>query len=77
MVKYERIIEKEIKSSENYPTIKQLQKKLIKKISNKEVENVIKYLLSKNKIIINKKRITWIFNPECVKKILKNGLVIK
>jgi hypothetical protein len=70
------LLEEKIKQLD-YPTPKELLKSLNGRYTKIEIGNVIDYLLSENRILLNKGRIVYIWNPFLVKRILSNkNLVI-
>jgi len=71
------MVEETIKNLDYYPTKTQLWKALPKKVMYQTFLMIIDYLLSLNKIIIDKGEIVWIWNPSLLKKVMKRGLVLK
>jgi len=56
----------------------QLWKKLPKKMMYPTFQVILDYLEKSGKILINKDgRIIWIFNPERIKRLIKEDLIIK
>ena len=56
----------------------QLWKKLPKKMMYQTFQTILDYLDKSGKIIIDKDGcIVWIFNPQRIKKLAKEGLVVK
>lgn len=62
------MVEKTIKELDIYPTRKELWQKLPKKVQYQTFKIIIEYLQDSNKIIIEKNKIIWIFNPNLVKQ---------
>lgn len=72
------MVEETIKKLEYYPTKTELWKALPKKVMYQTFCMIINYLISLNKIIIDKDgQIVWIWNPELIKKITQKGLILK
>ncbi|MBI2232861.1 MAG: hypothetical protein HYU56_02990 [Candidatus Aenigmarchaeota archaeon] len=72
------MVEETIRKLEYYPTKTELWKALPKKVMYQTFCMIIDYLVSLNKIIIDKDgQIVWIWNPELVKKIMQKGLILK
>ena len=72
------MVEETIRKLEYYPTKTQLWKALPKKVMYQTFCMIIDYLVSLNKIIIDKDgQIVWIWNPELIKKIMQKGLILK
>jgi len=72
------MVEETIRKLKYYPTKTELWRELPKKMMYQTFCIIIDYLISLNKIIIDKDdRIVWIWNPELVKKIIQKGLVLK
>ena len=72
------MIEETIKNLEYYPTKMELWKALPKKVMYQTFSMIIDYLVSLGKIIIdNDNRIVWVWNPELIKRINKEGLILK
>ena len=59
------------KNLEYYPTKTKLKRELQRKVMNKKFNIILAYLENSNKIIIDKKRIVWIFSPELKGKYVK------
>ena len=72
------MVENAIKSSGTYPTRKQLLASLPKKIQYQTFMKILKYLKSSNKIVINNRRIVWVF-PDSPKlqELLENSVKLK
>ena len=72
------MVEETIKKLKHYPTKTELWKALPKKVMYQTFSMIIDYLINLNKIIIDKEgRIVWVWNPELIKKITQNGLILK
>ena len=72
------MVENTIEELDYYPTKMELWKALPKKVMYQTFTMIIDYLLNLNKIIIGKdKKIIWIWNPNLVKKVMKEGLILK
>ena len=72
------MVEDTIKKMDKYPTRMELWRALPKKVMYQTFAMIIDYLLSSNKIIIDKRdrRIVWVWNPELLKKLRKGGLIL-
>jgi len=72
------MVEKTIKKYNGEYGKYQLWKKLPRKMMYQTFQVVLYYLIESNKIIVDKKeKLVWIWDPEGVKKILQERLVIK
>ena len=72
------MVEETIKKLKYYPTKTELWKALPKKVMYQTFSMIINYLVSLNKIIIDKDgRIVWVWNPQLIKKITEKRLVLK
>jgi hypothetical protein len=73
------MIEETIKKLDYYPTRMELWKALPKKVMYQTFSMIIDYLISLGKIIIDSRdnRIVWVWNPELIKRINKEGLILK
>ena len=72
------MVEETIKKLDYYPTKMELWKALPKKVMYQTFAMIIDYLQSLGKIMTDKDgRIVWIWNPELIKKITKEGLILK
>ena len=72
------MVEETIKKLKYYPTKTELWKALPKKVMYQTFSMIIDYLVSINKIMIDKDgRIVWVWNPELIKKITQKGLILK
>lgn len=69
------MVEKAIRDAGSYPTKKELLESLPKKIQYQTFNRIIEYLESSNKIVLNGRRIIWIFadNPK-LKKLLETSV---
>ena len=71
------MVEKAIKDAEEHPTKMQLWKSLPKSMMYQTFEVILDYLEESNKIVIKNGRIIWIWDPEFIKKLEKQGLIIR
>jgi hypothetical protein len=72
------MVEETIKRLDYYPTKMELWKALPKKVMYQTFNMIIEYLVSLGKIIVDTdKRIVWVWNPEMIKRITRQGLVLK
>ena len=55
----------------------QLWKKLPKKMMYQTFQTILNYLVESNKIVIDDDKIIWIWDPEGIKKLIDQGLIIK
>ena len=55
----------------------QLWKKLPKKMMYQTFQVIIDYLKESNKIVVENDKIIWIWDPEGIKKLREQGLIIK
>lgn len=62
------MVEDTIKNLDYYPNRKELWLSLPKKVQYQTFKIIIEYLRDSNKIIFDKNRIMWTFNPELLKK---------
>lgn len=62
------MVEDTIKKLDFYPTKKELWERLPKKVQYQTFKIIIDYLESSNKLLIDKRRIIWTFNPRLVDK---------
>jgi len=71
------MVEEAIKNAEDYPTKAELRRILPKKVMYQTLLLILDYLEKSNKIIIDKRdgKIIWVWNPELVKKYLKEDLL--
>ncbi len=71
------LVENIIKKSNNLLTKKDLEKKLYKKMSLEELEEILYYLEEKGKILVGEKGIVWIYNESPkLKKAIEEGLEV-
>lgn len=66
------MIEEAIKNAGYYPTKNELKKELPRKVSHQTLNIVLSYLEKSGKIMIDKRRIVWVFSPEFFEKITSN-----
>lgn len=71
------LLEKEIKDGNRYYTIKQLWAIVSKKLTQERYNAAMNFFIKGNRIIIDKRQIVWIWDPEGIKKILKTGVKIR
>ncbi|MGD9275647.1 MAG: hypothetical protein PVJ67_00580 [Candidatus Pacearchaeota archaeon] len=71
------MIEEAIKNSEDYPTKMQLWKSLPKKIQYQTFKLILQYLEESNKIMFHEDKIIWVYNPELIKNLHEQGLILK
>ena len=72
------MVEETIQKLDYYPTKRELWRALPKKVMYQTFCMILDYLISINKIIIDKdSRIIWVWNPELIKKIFQKGLILK
>ena len=72
------MVEETIKKLDYYPTRTELWKALPKKVMYQTFSMIIEYLAGLGKIIIDKdNRIVWVWNPELIKRITNEGLILK
>ena len=72
------MVEEIIKKYSGEYTLTQIWKKLPRKVMYQTYKTVIEYLIESNKIIIEKDgKITWIYNPELIERVLKTGVKIR
>ncbi len=62
------MVEETLKNLDFYLTKRELWQKLPKKVQYQTFSIIIDYLMKSNKIMIEKRRIIWIFNPNLTKK---------
>jgi len=69
------MVERAIHKANNYPTKTELWRTLPRKVQYQTFNRIIEYLLCSNKIILNDRRIVWVFpdNPR-LKKLLRSGV---
>ena len=71
------MVEKAIKDAEEHPAKMQLWKSLPKSVMYQTFDLILNYLEESNKIVIKNGRIIWIWDPEFIKKLEKQGLIIR
>lgn len=72
------MVEETIKKMDCYPTKMELWKALPRKMMYQTFSMIIDYLVSLGKIIIDRdNRIVWVWNPELIKRITNEDLVLK
>ena len=71
------MVEEAIQKSEDYPTKTQLWKSLPKKMMYQTFNTILDYLEYSGKIYVDKDgAIVWIWDPEGIRKILKNPKLV-
>ena len=70
------MVEKTINKLDFYPTKMELWKSLPKKVMYQTFSLILDYLIETNKVMIDNKKIIWIWNPELIRKIKKQGLIV-
>ena len=71
------MVERAIKKYSGEYTIYQLWKKLPRKITYQAYKVIISYLINSNKITLDTKKVlVWIWNPDMIKRLEKQGLII-
>lgn len=71
------LLEKEIKDGNKYYTMKQLWSRISNKLTIERYNAAMNFFIKGNRIIIDKRQIVWIWDPEGIKKILKTGVKIR
>ena len=72
------MVENAIKDAKEYLTRMELWKSLPKKMMYQTFQIIIDYLEESGKILIDKDgRIIWTYNPERIRKLQEEGLIIK
>ena len=72
------MVEETIRKLDYYPMRMELWNALPKQVMYQTFSMIIDYLINLGKIIIDKdKRIVWVWNPEMIKRITSEGLVLK
>jgi hypothetical protein len=72
------MVEDAIKKFGHYPTRMELWKALPKKVMYQTFAMIVDYLQSIGKIVIDKDGgIVWVWNPELVKRVMKEELILK
>jgi hypothetical protein len=71
------MVERTIEKYSGEYTVFQLWKKLPRKITYQAYKIIISYLMSSNKITMDRKKVLiWIWNPDMIKRLEKQGLII-
>jgi len=72
------MIEKAIREAESYPTKKKLLQSLPKQIQYQTFNRILEYLESSNKIVMDRRKIIWMFpdNPK-LKKLLETSVKLR
>ena len=71
------MVEETIRKLVYYPTKTELWRELPKKVMYQTFCIIIDYLLSLGKIVIDKDRIVWVWNPRLIKEIASKRLALK
>lgn len=71
------MVEDTIKALDYYPSKRQLYLVLKGKMTYRKINMVIEYLLDQGKIIIDKRKIFWTFNPKLMEYVNKYGVEYK
>ena len=71
------MVEETIRKLDYYPTKTELWRELPKKVMYQTFCIIIDYLLSLGKIVIDKDRIVWVWNPRLIKEIASKRLALK
>jgi hypothetical protein len=72
------MVEEAIKNAKEYSSKRQLWLSLKKKVMYQTFNIVIDYLVESNKVVIDKEgKVIWIWDPEGVKKYMKEGVIIR
>ena len=72
------MVEETIKNLDYYPTKAELWRALPRKVMYQTFSMIVDYLVSIGKIMIDHDcRIVWVWNPELIKKITSEGLILK
>lgn len=71
------MIEDAIRDAKEYPSKRQLWLSLKRKVMYQTFLVVLDYLEKSNKILLNRGKIIWIWDPEGAKKYLKDGLIVR
>jgi len=70
------MIEDAIRTAKEYPTKTQLWRSLRKKVMYQTLLVVLDYLEHRNKVVIDRGKIIWIWDPEAIKRYKRAGLVV-
>jgi len=71
------MVERTIKKYSGEYTVYQLWKKLPRKITYQAYKVIISYLISSNKITMDKRKVlVWIWNPDMIQRLEKQGLIM-
>lgn len=71
------MVERVIRKYSGEYTVYQLWKKLPRKITYQAYKIIIAYLINSNKITLDSRKVlVWIWNPEMIKRLEKQGLII-
>lgn len=71
------MIEEQIKKSKSDKTMREIWKSLPKKVMWQTFKTTVDYLVYSGKILIDKDNtVVWIWNPELMRKIMKQGVEV-
>lgn len=62
------MVEDTIRKLDFYPSKKELWVSLPKKVQYQTFKIIIDYLIDSGKIMLNKRKLIWIYNPDLIKK---------
>ena len=71
------MVEDALRKAEEYPSKRQLWLSLEKKVMYQTFNIIISYLEDSGKIVQNKGKIIWVWNPDLVRKYSDSRLVLK
>ena len=71
------MVERTIMNANEEYTLTKLWKMLPKKMMYQTFKVIIQYLLDSNKIIMDDKKVVWVYDPEGIKKILARGVKLR
>jgi len=71
------MVEDAIQNAEDYPTKMELWKSLPKKVQYQTFKLILNYLENSGKIMFNDGKIFWTYNPELIKNLKEQDLIIK
>jgi len=72
------MVENALREAKSYPTRKELLKSLPKQVQYQTFNRILEYLESSNKIVLDKRKILWVFpdNPK-LKELLESSARLK
>ena len=71
------MVEETIQKLDYYPTKMELWKELPKKMMYQTFCLIIDYLIENGKIVIDDRKIIWIWDPAGIRKLKEKGLIVK